>query len=388
MQLNLAADTNCIDDLPDEEPSLWWYDEVAAVWRSMGGVTASTTPGGGSAFAARPTRPGVVAPAKPRPPIPVRVPVPVPIPIPPPPPPLETFILNIDKTISLPVNVRILNTTTGALVGEATVFVRSQPVTVVRSALTFQVISPKESPEVYPPTPIEANKTVIVQDQEPANLPNNSVVTLGLSLQIPNLKEKRVSGTQQFLTFKFEKGSDAFARKYYAAVDPKGNKTTLARWKTANGFGADTASTVFFNACDLGFGRSIHMKTRAAADGNNDVAFYVSNYRTTTDAVNNRNLIATVAMDYALNPVTRNRVTAFYVFDKFGSRITFADLDGNGNKFVPNLCLVCHGGNDASLRQLDAGKNESGDMKAHFLAFDLDSYTYSALKNQGQASLP
>jgi len=386
LDLNIAADTNCVDAVTNGIPSLWEYDAIAAVWRPAGNVVASTTLSGKPAFHANPPRPGPVAPAKVRPPpvVPVPVPIPIPIPLPPPPPPLESFVLALDKTISLPVNVRILDTASGALIGENTVFTRTVPVNVVRAALTIQVISPKEGPEVYPPTPLEANKTVIVQDQEAANLPNGSVVTLGLALQIPKLQEKLVKGTQQFLVFKFEKGSDALAKKYYAAVDPKSAKTTLARWKAANGFGADTAAATFFNAGDLGFGRSMHLKTQAAADGNNDVAYYVSNYRTTTDALNNRNLIATVAMDYVFNPATKQRVTAFYVYDKFGSRVTSADLDGNGNKFVPNLCLVCHGGSQPNLEKFADGGNPTADMKSHFLAFDLDSYTYSAAKKQGR----
>ena len=43
-------------------------------------------------------------------------------------------------------------------------------------------------------------------------------------------------------------------------------------------------------------------------------------------------------MDYAPNPKDpTNRIISFYVFDKGGVRVTSADLDGQGNKFVPNL---------------------------------------------------
>jgi hypothetical protein len=65
-----------------------------------------------------------------------------------------------------------------------------------------------------------------------------------------------------------------------------------------------------------------------------------------------------------------------------------ADLDGHGPKFVPNLCVTCHGGDplnssvtrknpptpqQASLR-FDANNESSG---AHFREFDLASFRYS-----------
>ena len=52
----------------------------------------------------------------------------------------------------------------------------------------------------------------------------------------------------------------------------------------------------------------MHMKTRVAKDNNTDIAYYVVNYFTFEDALNDlqglssdRGEVATVAMDYALD---------------------------------------------------------------------------------------
>jgi len=164
--------------------------------------------------------------------------------------------------------------------------------------------------------------------------------------------------------------SDAEATAYYAAVDPPpGLRTSLAAWKQVNAFGPDDsqddANVVYFNAGDLSLGRSMHMKESA----NGDIAYYVSNYPTVEDAIRQTNLIATVAMEYA--PVTPggSKIMKFFVFGSNGQRVNAADLDGNGLKSVPNLCVICHGLNKFS---------GSADLGAQFLPFDLSSFQYSS----------
>ena len=191
---------------------------------------------------------------------------------------------------------------------------------------------------------------------------------------------------------------DAYADAYYKAIDPNGNKTTLPDWKKANGFAVDdsqdTAKADYFNAGDLALGRSMHMKV----NGEN-VAYYVTNYLTVDDAVRRTNPIATVAMDYSFDEpqktisvhgrqisigaalgiieagkapkINNPRFVKFYVFDgKTNKRVNFADLDLNGKKYVPGLCIICHG-------QIPyQNTNLSGDVKARFLPFDLNSFQY------------
>ena len=146
-----------------------------------------------------------------------------------------------------------------------------------------------------------------------------------------------------------------------------GVKTTLDKFKTQNNFSADEASAVYFNAGDLGFGRGMHMWTNGA-----DIAYYVSNYANVEAARLGLGLIATVAMDFSPNPLGGAAYTKFYVFNSSGARVSFADLDGRGAKYVPRLCIVCHAGQYAPPNNINHGNTQS-----RFIAFDLSSYAYS-----------
>jgi mono/diheme cytochrome c family protein len=69
------------------------------------------------------------------------------------------------------------------------------------------------------------------------------------------------------------------------------------------------------------------------------------------------------------------------------------DLDGRGEKFMPGVCTVCHGG---TPRGLDARAPErygnGGDVDGAFLPWDLDSLLYSdtdpAFSNAGDPDFP
>jgi hypothetical protein len=177
-----------------------------------------------------------------------------------------------------------------------------------------------------------------------------------------------------FLNHNFP-SSDAEATDYYNRIDPAdgvGNRTrdTLNKWKSANGFGTDDASAIYFNAGDLGFGRFMHMKQ---VGGN--IAYYVSNYDTADGAVYTPdNPIATVAMEYSAFPLADGnpRFMKFFVFNGNGDRVNGAALDRRNNndiKFVPKLCNVCHGGT--------SNIGPHGETGARFIGFDLLSFKYS-----------
>jgi uncharacterized repeat protein (TIGR01451 family) len=382
MQLIIAADTNCLNNLGGPPPAtgqLWWLDLIKLVWVPMGPAAASVTSTGAPAFDCLSSNLGMLAVAVAEP------------------PPKIVIFLDIDATIAVPVNTRILDTQTGALIredtlGRAPVFNRSQQVVVPQIPLTIQVLSPKEAPEVYTPTPDDANKTVIAQVLVAGALTNGTHVPIGLSAQIPDLTAARVNQSEQFLVFKFGAGTGALATNYYSLVDKLGLKMNLAGFESANGFTVsgvrqpDDASAYFFNACDLGFGRSMHMKKKVAEDKNNDYAFYVSNHPSAADAVSNRDVIATVAMDYVYNPETKTRITAFYAYDKAGARLYSADLDGRGEKYLPTLCLSCHGADKGLNNDFKKGQSERGDLGARFIPFDIDSYTYSAIASLSESN--
>ncbi len=154
-----------------------------------------------------------------------------------------------------------------------------------------------------------------------------------------------------------------------------GVKNNLTNFKSQNGWTTDTATATFFNANDLGFGRSMHMYKSGT-----NIFYYVTNYPNVEAARLQQGPIATVAMEYSPSPSVATPFTKFYVFNGSGDRINAANLDGRGGKFVPRLCIVCHGGtpatgNDSTV--ISQMSTTHGNFGSRFIGFDLASYQYS-----------
>jgi hypothetical protein len=168
------------------------------------------------------------------------------------------------------------------------------------------------------------------------------------------------------------------ARAYYRAVDPLDQRTTLQAWRDLNGFniGAD-AFAVYINNNDLGFARRMFVRTDPITGV---VSSYVENYATLSDALNEVNLIATVAMEHTVapgqDPLDQDalRYSTFYVYDGNDNRDLGADLDGRGFKFVPGLCNICHGGRPKAL--VNGVYPDAGNTGAGFIPWDLDTYLF------------
>ena len=193
-----------------------------------------------------------------------------------------------------------------------------------------------------------------------------------------------------FLTFK-EEGSAAQAAGYYATVDPNNLRTTLGAWWNTNGFilGADgfpnnAVRTSYLNNNDLGSGRDMYFLQHP--DGT--MAAYVTNYGLFDQNPGNADLAlarttpgATVAMEYS--PVEgqgTTRIVKFFVFVGNGNgaaatRQAGAELDGFGVKFVPNLCLNCHGGS-FSPANVAAPTFAEVNMLASFRELDTATYKF------------
>jgi len=178
-----------------------------------------------------------------------------------------------------------------------------------------------------------------------------------------------------FLTYKGT-GNDTEAGEYYSNLDlTLGPASTLNQWKSLYGFsGVNDVRAVYYNAGDLGFGREMHCRKNVA-----DVACYVINHghgaggppeQSASAAANNQLNLPTVAMVYKAVLNGQPNDVAFYIFDPAGNRINKVALDGEGDKYVPYLCLPCHGGN------YDPTANSVTD--ASFLPFDAPSFRYSA----------
>jgi hypothetical protein len=208
----------------------------------------------------------------------------------------------------------------------------------------------------------------------------------------------------RFLTSESNPNGGQDAEKYYELIgasnytkDADGNtvpahRITFPEWKAKNGFHADgtgDVDAVYFNAGDLAFWRGMHQKGSA---------FYVSNFGNDVDAIFN-NVLAnngdpsaakTVAMEFT--PVTSGiNITKFYVFNANNELVNSANLDANnsgpdnGQKYVPGLCITCHGG--SMNYAYTASVNTAADLQDYFtshpdeipnfLPFDAKSFNYS-----------
>jgi Bacterial Ig domain len=215
------------------------------------------------------------------------------------------------------------------------------------------------TPELWPPSPYTSC---------------GSDVFLGIAIPAP---------PPDFLTFKGV-GSAAEAAAYYADVDPQSLRTTLGAWWSVNGFGSDGqggTEAAYLNDNDLGFGRRMSCRQNGA-----DVACYVTNFGGPDQNLGNADQAvgnvaadrkAAVAMEYSAVEGLGGepKRVKFFVFAPGAvagtARVDRADLDGNGDKFVPRLCMMCHGG------QYNAGTPR--DTRSSFREFDLTSFKYSPL---------
>ncbi len=223
------------------------------------------------------------------------------------------------------------------------------------------------------------------------------------------------SGPDSFLLFpnpqvqpdgSLQTNSAAYTQAYYAAIDPLNLRTTLAGFKTANGFGSGTGTevhAVFGDSRDLGYGRL--MTARQNADGT--VAFIVGNYAINAGGVygySTLNLDAAVAQDalwlkstsaleFSPGPSGGLSFAKFYSYDPAGNRLATANLDGRGAKAMPGICISCHGGRADPLTPPDnrlggtglplfplvanSATQARGDVQAHLHVVEADAVGFS-----------
>jgi hypothetical protein len=175
--------------------------------------------------------------------------------------------------------------------------------------------------------------------------------------------------------------SAEYTQAYYHAVDPNDERTSLESWKARNGFGScdDQVHIIFRDAKDLGYGRDMYACKHTSGDSEGDqfdegrFAVFVQNYIVkvfdsdpsnygpiNVEAAIEANLTyhaGTNAIEFSpLNedaPIGPNnpRVAKFFTFKPNGAQNFQADLDGRGDKHMPQPCLLCHG---ATLQPWDS----------------------------------
>lgn len=207
---------------------------------------------------------------------------------------------------------------------------------------------------------------------------------------------------------------------YYLHADPRLARNSFNLFKQKNRFGLPLGPTEvewdaqYSNSGDLGFGRDMHCRRNVGGDGAFDIACYVTNYGQppTFDpdqADADRALAgtlpdATVAMEFSrvenplndLNEFPNNdREVKFFVYgqDPNAVPVKKADLDGFGDRPVPQLCVICHGGQVASVpadvndplgpkKGAFTSRNDIMAMSANFLPFDLHLFNFPAAKSK------
>jgi len=230
----------------------------------------------------------------------------------------------------------------------------------------------------------------------PAAPPGNVPAGPNSFLLFPN-PQQQPDGTLQT-------DSVAYAQAYYRAIDPNNDKDTLAKWKTANNFDSGTGTqvaVVFGDVRDLGYGR--RMTARQNVDGT--IAIMVENFlvRTGVAYVYSRlNLDAAVlqdrrwhdttnAIEFSPGPGGGASFVKFFNFDvATGQRLTTVDLDGRGQKAMPSVCVVCHGGRGDPLTPPDATgqplfplvensvSRKRGDLQARLMPLEVGTFDFSA----------
>lgn len=206
----------------------------------------------------------------------------------------------------------------------------------------------------------------------------------------------------------------ASAELYYKTLDPDHTRETFLGWLHETGFVArdrDTfswadlgtpaaahAHATYTNNYDLGFGRDMYARIvacdggvapplgqsiDAASIGHCDIAAVVINYASLEAATKKLNPALAVAMEYRATPSSGDkRLVQFYTFapdlesGEF-KRVRSANLDGRGEKYMPQVCTVCHGGTPGGVTNSLYGAHGDGDVGATFLPWDLDSFLFS-----------
>jgi hypothetical protein len=206
--------------------------------------------------------------------------------------------------------------------------------------------------------------------------------------------------------FLAEKGLDTrrSACQYYKAVggvpqcDASGNYTqaiSFDEWKrsvkidqyTSPGF--TTYSAAYVNKVDLNLTRRHH----SVSYGPGRTAAYVCNHlgpsfnlvpkqpevdAAIDNALNGKNLVACVAMDYLVNPGVNGDkpFTRFFIFGPSGELLPSVNLDTRREKFVPGTCVVCHGGDHYAGKFPEDGAGPA-DVGGHFIPYDTGNFAFS-----------
>jgi hypothetical protein len=227
----------------------------------------------------------------------------------------------------------------------------------------------------------------------------NGVQIAGLAPPGPPRPSDGIEDPERFLSYKGLDSRKA-ACEYYRAVGAVAgcnadggmiDGVNFDRWRQQNGMAPYNTtpeySATFVNEVDLNLTRN-HHGTRVAS---NHLAFYVCNHLGPVDesqaaidaaidnAVAGRNLVACVAMDYSVSPGVNSDqpFIKYFIFGPSGELLPSVNLDGRREKFVPGVCVACHGGEHYAGSYPEDGTGVAN-VGASYLPYDVDNFAFSS----------
>jgi mono/diheme cytochrome c family protein len=167
---------------------------------------------------------------------------------------------------------------------------------------------------------------------------------------------------------------------YYRTIDPYNLRLTQEAWLEENGYNDPRNTAVaaqgYFNHGDLGFGRKIDMVVDKRPGKEGNIAFTTFNYLSAESARLGVDPVSIVNMEYSPIVPGGERKVKFYIYsndDGIGprERKLSTDFEGRGEKFLPAVCMACHGGDDIAKNLSSTQPYPTGgETNGTFLALD------------------
>lgn len=219
----------------------------------------------------------------------------------------------------------------------------------------------------------------------------------------PGSRSDQLPGPDRFLAYKGQdtpQSACAYYRAlgYVADCDTQGTPVrpvTMADWQRHHRLPpyddgvptTDKASADYINRMDLNLVRRMTAVRRSA----DQIAFLVCNHpgpdgsrQAEVDSVLDQarqglKQVACVGMEWTATPGANGDrpFTKFVTFGPDGGLLTSVNLDGRGEKYLPGVCVACHGGSTYAGR-FPANAGASPHLGSTFLPFDAGNFRFGS----------
>jgi len=247
-------------------------------------------------------------------------------------------------------------------------------------------------PGVIPPTIVTMSATYNGSPAgtflpPPTGLPSDALTRADGYLSEKGV-DSRIGACQYYKAVGAVKGCSANGGLFRAISFEDWKRTVkIDKYATA---GTPEYTAAYINKMDLNLTR-VH---KSISYGPNQTAAYVCNHlgplfnlvtaqqdidTAVDNAVNDKDLVACVAMDYSITPGVNNGqpFIRFLIFGPSGQLSPSVNLDGRREKFVPGTCVVCHGGDHYAGKFPEDGSGPAN-VGGHFLPYDTGNFEFSS----------